>query len=113
MVGQHHGPRQVRYDYALRWRAEDGKRFLGHVCRVERFLTGSFVALERMLWCATLCGGFLSHLQREEPQLSQELQQEGLYAGTDVVLAGYRVGRGPDAPTARRGRARPGGNAVT
>ena len=101
----HLGPRQVRYDYALRWRAEDGKRFLGQVCRVERFLTGSFVALERMLWCATLCGGFLSHLQREEPQLSQELQQEVLYADTDVVLPVYRLARGLHALTARSGRA--------
>jgi hypothetical protein len=103
---QHVGPRQVRYDYALRWRAEDGKRFLGQVCRVERFMTRSFVAIERMLWCATLAGGFLSHLQREEPEISGELQQEVLYWDKDVVvLPVYRLARGLHAITARSGRA--------
>jgi hypothetical protein len=29
LVDQHLGPRQVRYHYALRWRAEDGKRSSG------------------------------------------------------------------------------------
>jgi len=75
------------------------------VCRVERFLTRSFVALERTLWCAALAGGFLSHLQREEPDLSRELQEEVLYEDTDVVLPVYRLARGLHALAARHGPA--------
>ena len=58
-----------------------------------------------MLWCATLAGGFLSHLQREEPDLSRELQEEVLYEDTDVVLPVYRLARGLPALTARHGPA--------
>jgi hypothetical protein len=105
LIGHQVGPRQVRYDYALRWRAEDGKRFLGQVCRVERFLTRSFVALERMLWCACLAGGFLSLLQREEPGLSRELQEEVLYEHDDAVLPVYRLARGLHALAQRHGPA--------
>ena len=100
LIGQHVGPRQVRYDYALRWRAEDAKRFLGQLWHVERFLVRSFVAIERMLWCVTLAGGFLSDLQRQEPQLSQQLQQEVLYwENKDSVLPVYRLARGLQALT--------------
>jgi hypothetical protein len=105
LIGHQVGPRQVRYDYALRWRAEDGKRFLGQVCRVERFMVRSFVAIERTLWCATLAGGFLSHLQREEPELSRRIQEEVLYEDTDVVLPVYRLARGLHALTTRHGPA--------
>jgi hypothetical protein len=105
LIGHRVGPRQVRYDYALRWRAEDGKRFLGQVCRVERFLTGSFLALERMLWCVSLAGGFLSYLQREEPSLSEQLQQEVLYWDKEAVLPVYRLARGLHALTTRSGPA--------
>lgn len=103
LIGRHTGPRQVRYDYALRWRAEDAKRFLGQVCRVERFMVRSFVAVERTLWCATLAGGFLSCLQRDEPQLSDRLQAEVLYEDADVVLPVYRLARGLHALASRRG----------
>ena len=103
LIGHHVGPRQVRYDYALRWRAEDGKRFLGQVCRVERFMVRSFDAIERTLWCASLAGGFLSELQREEPELSRQLQEEVLYDDTDVVLPVYRLARGLHALTTRSG----------
>lgn len=105
LIGHHVGPRQSRHHYALRWRAEDGKRFLGQICRVERFMARSFTALERTLWCATLAGGFLSCLQREEPELSRELQEEVLYEDTDVVLPVYRLARGLHALTARHGPA--------
>jgi hypothetical protein len=94
LIGHQVGPRQVRYDYALRWRAEDAKRFLGQVCRVEKFMVRSFAALERLLWCVTLAGGFLSHLQRQEADLCQELCQEVLYMDKEVVLPVYRLARG-------------------
>lgn len=94
LIGHHVGPRQVRHDYALRWRAEDGKRFLGQVCHVERFLVRSFVALERLLWCVTLAGGFFSELHRREPQLSQQLQKEVMYWDEDCILPVYRLARG-------------------
>lgn len=101
LIDHHVGPRQIRYDYALRWRAEDGKRFLGQVCRIERFMVRSFPAIERTLWCASLAGGFLSHLQREEPELSRQLQQEVLYGDRDVVLPVYRLARALHALTTR------------
>jgi hypothetical protein len=105
LIGRHVGPRQVRYHYALRWRAEDGKRFLGQVCRAEKFMTRSFLALERTLWCATLAGGFLAHLQRTEPQLAAGIEQEVLYWDKDVVLPVYRLARGLHALAARHGPA--------
>jgi hypothetical protein len=103
LIGQHVGPRQVRYDYALRWRAEDAKRFLGQIARVERFLTRSFLALERMLWCVTLAGGFLSLVQREEPYLTAELEEEILYRDRPFKIAGYRMARGMQSVCVRSG----------
>lgn len=99
LIEQHVGPRQVRYRYALRWRAEDGKRFLGQIWHAERFLTRSFLALERMLWCVCLAGGFLAMLRREEPQLTEQLDKEVLYWDKDdpVKVPGYRTARGIQA----------------
>jgi len=105
LIGHHVGPRQVRYDYALRWRAEDAKRFLGQIARVERFLTRSFLALERMLWCVTLAGGFLSLVQREEPHLAAELEREALYRDRPFKIATYRMARGLQTVCVRSGRA--------
>lgn len=105
LIGHRVGPRQVRYDYALRWRAEDAKRFLGQVCRIERFMVRSFAALERLLCCVTLAGGFLSHLQREENRLSQELEEEVVYWDTDAKLPLYRLAHGLHTLTLRSGRA--------
>ena len=55
--------------YALRWRAEDGKRLLGQIWHLERFWTRSFLALERMLGCVVLAGGFRAwdHLEQVKP----------------------------------------------
>jgi hypothetical protein len=97
LIGQHIGPRQVRYDYALRWRAEDAKRFLGQIWHVERFLTRSFLALERMLWCVVLAGGFLARLQRREHRMSRQLETEVLYWDTPYKIPGYRMARGLQA----------------
>jgi hypothetical protein len=94
LIDQHAGPRQVRYDYALRWRAEDGKRWLGQIWHVERFLTRSFLALERMLWCVVLAGSFLANLQREQPRLRSELEGRVLYHDKPFKLPGYRLARG-------------------
>jgi len=99
LIDQHKGPRQVRYDYALRWRAEDGKRLLGQIWHVERFLTRSFLALERMLWCVVLAGGFVAALQREQPRLRQELERQVLYHDKPFKLPGYRLARGLQAVT--------------
>ena len=94
LIGDHAGPRQVRHAYGLRWRAEDGKRILGQLWHLERFLTRSFLALERALWCVVLAAGFEAMLQRQEPQLAQELQQEVLYWDKPYALPGYRLARG-------------------
>lgn len=97
LIDEHTGPRQVRYDYALRWRAEDGKRFLGQIWHVERFLTQSFLALERMLWCVTLASGFLAMLQREEPALCEQLERQVLYHDEVFSIPAYRLARGLQA----------------
>jgi len=97
LVGHHVGPRQIRYDYALRWRAEDAKRFLGQIWHAERFLTRSFLALERMLWCACLAGGFIALLQRENPALCEELRGRVLYHRKEDRVPCYRLARGLQA----------------
>ena len=76
-IDQHVGPRQVRHDYALRWRSEDAKRLLGQIWHVEQFLARSFLALERMLWCVVAAGGFLAELEEDEPELAEPLRQDG------------------------------------
>jgi len=94
LIDQHLGPRQVRHDYALRWRSEDAKRFLGQVWHVEQFLTRSYLALERMLWCVVAAGGFLALLQRNEPDLADRLQEQLLYWDKPVRVPAYRIARG-------------------
>lgn len=101
LIDQHVGPRQVRYDYALRWRAEDGKRFLGQIWHFERFMTRSLLALERMLWCVCLAGGFVAMPQREEPELCEQLESEVLYHSKPCKIPGYRTARGIQAAAAR------------
>jgi len=103
LIGHHVGPRQVRHYQGLRWRAEDGKRFLGQLMHVEKFLTLSFLALERMLWCVCLAGGFLSLLQREEAQLSRRLQEEVTYWDDPYELPVYRLMRGLQLASTRAG----------
>jgi hypothetical protein len=100
LIDQHVGPRQVRYDYALRWRSEDGKRMLGQVWHIERFMTRSFLALERMLWCVCLAGGFLAMLQREEPVLCEGMESEVLYHNKPEKIPAYRLARGIQAVAA-------------
>lgn len=97
LIDQHTGPRQIRHDYALRWRAEDGKRFLGQIWHVERFLTQSFLALERMLWCVVLASGFLAMLIREQPRLHQQLERQVLYHEKASSIPDYRLARGLQA----------------
>lgn len=103
LIGHQTGPRQVRYDYALRWRAEDGKRMAGQVWHVEKFMVRSLVAIERLLWCVCLAGGFLAELMRQEPRLCQNLQQEVLYWDDHVVLPVYRLARGLQMLNQRHG----------
>jgi hypothetical protein len=103
LIGHHVGPRQVRYDYALRWRAEDAKRFLGQIWHVERFLTRSFPALERMLWCVVLAGGFPDRLQGRERRLCWLLETEVLYWDKPYKIPGCRVARGLQAIASQAG----------
>lgn len=94
LIDQHAGPRQVRHTYALRWRGEDGKRFIGQIWHVERFLTRSFLALERMLWCVVLASGFLATLQRERPAWCEDMERKVLYHEKEFKIPGYRLARG-------------------
>jgi hypothetical protein len=96
--------RSIRYDYALRWRAEDGKRLLGQIWHVERFLTRSFLALERMLWCVVLAGGFVAMLQRDHPRWRDRLERRVLYHAKDFKILGYRLARGLQAVAIHSGR---------
>jgi len=102
-IDQHAGPRQVRHEYALRWRSEDAKRFLGQVWHVERFLTRTFLALERMLWCVVAAGGFQAELRREEPELAEELERVVLYWDKPFLIHEYRTARGLTAIAAQNG----------
>lgn len=102
LIDQHTGPRQVRYDYALRWRAEDGKRFLGQVWHVERFMTRSFLALERMLWCVVLASGFVAMLQREHARVCEHMNRQLLYHEKAFKIPGYRLARGLQAVACRQ-----------
>lgn len=101
LIDQHVGPRQVRHDYAWRWGAEDAKRFLGQIWHVERFLTRSWLALERMLWCTVAAGDFLAQLQQDEPDLTRQLQEEVLYWKKPVTIPCYRLARGIQTVAAR------------
>jgi hypothetical protein len=103
LVEEGAGPREIRHDYALRWRSEDAKRFLGQIWHVERFLTRSFLALERMLWCVVVAGGFLSWLQREWPALAGQLRQEVVYWDEPCKIPVYRMARGLTSVAARKG----------
>jgi hypothetical protein len=103
LTSSHVGPRQTRLFYGRRWRAEDAKRFVGQIWHAERFLTRNFLALERMLWCVCLAGGFIAELQREEPALARQLEQKILYWDKPYTLACYRVARGLQATTATSG----------
>lgn len=100
LIGRQVGPRQIRRMYARRWRAEDAKRFFGQLWHVERFLTRSYVALERMLGCVTCAGGFLADVQRQSPALAEELEREGvLYTHQKDKVPCYRMARGIQALT--------------
>lgn len=103
MIEQHVGPRQGRHDYALRWRSEDAKRFLGQIWHVERFLTRGFLALERMLWCVVAAGGFLAELRQDEPELADYLEKAVLYWEKPFVIHEYRMARGLMAISAQNG----------
>jgi len=105
LIDQHVGPRQVRHEYACRWHSEDAKRLLGQVWHVERFLTRSFVALERTLWCVTAAGGFLASLQRDRPQLAQQLHEEVIYWHKPAIIPGYRLAHGLVSLAAQHGHA--------
>lgn len=111
LIGHQAGPRQVRHDYGWRWGAEDAKRFLGQVWHIERFLTHSFLALERMLWCLVLAGGFLATLQREEATLAAELESEVLYWPKRMKIPEYRLARGILAVASQHGPPTMWGNA--
>jgi hypothetical protein len=104
LIGHHVGPRQVRYDYAGRWRSEDAKRFLGQLWHVERFLVRSFLALERLLWCVVAASGFLARLQDDEPDLTQALQNRVVYWDKPFLIPAYRLSRGLFATAQRYGR---------
>jgi len=103
LIDQHVGPRQARHDYALRWRSEDAKRLLGQIWHVERFLTRSFLALERMLWCVVAAGGFLAELEQDEPKLTEQLNRVVLYWDKPPVIHECRLARGLAAIAAQNG----------
>jgi len=105
LIDHHTGPRQVRYDYAARWRSEDAKRFLGQVWHVERFLTRDFLALERLLWCVVAASGFVARLQEDQPQLIQALQAPIVYWKKPVKVPCYRWSQGLLTAVRREGPA--------
>ena len=63
----------------------------------------SFLALERILWCVVLAGGFLARLQGRERRLAGQLETEVLYWNKPYKIAGYRMARGLQAVASQAG----------
>jgi hypothetical protein len=100
-IDQRAGPRQIRHEYALRWRAEDAKRMLSQLWHIERFMVREFFAIERLLWCVCLAGGFVARLQREEPDLCTYLEGKVTHIRQDRKVPGYRIVHGIRAVSLR------------
>ncbi len=96
LIDQHAGRRQVRHHYALRWRAEDARRMFGQIWHMERFLTRSFLSLERILACVALASGFIIEMQQQLPEVCDEIAGQILRLPVDEepTLPAYRVIRG-------------------
>ena len=91
----------------MRWRSEDAKRFLGQVWHVERFLTRSFLSLERMLWCVVAAEDFPAELEMDEPDLAEQPNKAVIYWNKPPVIHGCRKARGLSAASVTRGSALP------
>jgi hypothetical protein len=62
------------------------------------WVLGAYVALKRMLGCVVCAGSFLADLQRQCPDLTQELEREGvLYTHHKDKVPCYRLARGLQA----------------
>lgn len=96
LIDQHAGRRQVRHHYALRWRAEDARRMFGQLWHIEKFLTRSFLSLERMLACVALASRFIVEMQQQLPDVCDEIagQLLRLLVDDDPIIPAYRVVRG-------------------
>ena len=73
--------------------------------RVRSSLRECLTPLGMLCEAGPLAGGFLSHLQRQEPELCEQLFQEVLYVDKEVVLPVYRLARALHTLTTRCGPA--------
>jgi len=99
LLDQHVGPRQVRHDYALRWRPEDAKRLLGQLWHVERFLVRSFLAIERMLWCVVAAAGFVALATGGRGRLDRASAKGGALPRAEPTSASPRLPAAPGLTT--------------
>jgi hypothetical protein len=103
LVDQRHGPRQIRYDYAYRWRAEDGARFLGQIFHFERFLVRCFVAIYRTMVLAAIALAFVSELLRDDDPLADAAMNRIVRWDREYRIPVYRVAAGIQAIAAQAG----------
>jgi len=111
LIDQRCGPRQVRHDYAYRWRAEDGARFFGQVFHFERFLVRRFVAIYRTVLIAAVAFSFLSELLADTDPLADLAMNRVLRWKTEWQIPVYRLAAGIRALAAEAGIATIANNA--
>jgi len=103
LIDQHCGPRQVRHDYACRWRAEDGARFLGQLFHFERFLVRRFVAIYRTLLIMAIAFAFLSELWSSQDPLAEAAMNRIVRWSKGFDIPVYRLAAGVRALAAEAG----------
>lgn len=103
LVDQKRGPRQIRHDYAYRWRAEDGARFLGQLFHFERFLVRGFAAITRTLLIAAIAVAFLAELLRNHDPLAEGMMQRIVRWKKEYQIPLYRLAAGIRAVAAEAG----------
>ena len=68
----------------------------GQLWHIEKFLTRSFLSLERMLACVALASGFIVEMQQQLPDVCDEIDGQllRLLVDDDPIIPAYRVARG-------------------
>ena len=103
LVDRHCGPRQIRHDYAYRWRAEDGARFLGQIIHFERFLVRRFVAIYRTILIVAIAFAFLSELLWDEDPLAEAAIHRVVRWNKEFQIPVYQLAAGIRAIAAQAG----------
>jgi hypothetical protein len=103
LIDQRRGPRQVRHDYAYRWRAEDGARLLGQLFHFERFLVRGFAAIVRTMLVAAIVVAFLAEWLQDDDPAAEEVMQHIVRWSKGYQIPLYRLATGVRAVAAEAG----------